>query len=187
MATVPMAVAVDADWFSQQFAGSDQLQVKSYGTGIGTSPIVILPDTSFDAPMAPMPGTDGGTGDICKDIQLRTFEPVAAGVGTSPWLPPLRLASCHGTGCAAQQAVLDEMFSFATGIGTSPVWTPSSGVSLELWQHYEAVVLGYVNFGWVGDAAPIGDYGSVLDAAGIGLTPVSGSGGSGLGSQLMVE
>jgi hypothetical protein len=60
------------------------------------------------------------------------------------------------------------------GIGTSPVWEPDTGIPELLFGRLAVLIEIYVEFGGVEESSPVGEYGSVLEAAGIGLTPVAG-------------
>ncbi len=175
LATAPMAVAVDAAWFMREFPGAEPLQVVVGGDGVGTSPIVIDPDTAF---ITPMPASGGA----CIDLQVRTLG--GAGIGTSPVIPDPKGGTCNGT-CQRYRSVLRELWTaYYGGVGAAPA--SDGSVPQVLFDHLSSTMQGYVGFGRMGDAAPVRAYGDTLDAAGIGVVPAFPAGGaSGYGVEAM--
>jgi hypothetical protein len=177
LATVPMAVAVDAEWYAQEFPGAEGLRVVVGGDGVGTSPIAIDPDTAFSSPM---PNTESG----CIDLQVRTF--TGTGIGTSPVVPEPKGGACTGQ-CERYREVLVSLWTaYYDGVGTSPA--SDGSIPETLFDHLSATMHGFVGFGRHSDAAPVSSYGDTLDAAGIGVAPLGSSssgGASGYGVEAM--
>jgi serine protease len=177
LSSVPMAVAVDEQWFASEFPDYEMTRITSFGSGIGTSPIVILPDDSFPGPIVLPEYPDGAPApDQCVDLVVRTFLS-GEGIGTSPIVRPIipnPLGMCSASdACTEYAETLGEMWEFyGAGIGTSPIYQPGP-ISLETFEHLTNMTVRYVDFGYDGDSAPVADYGAVLDAAGIGLAPIT--------------
>ena len=112
-------------------------------------------------------------GEECVDLLVRTFAPTA---DESPVIPDPD-GNCQDAGtCEELRDLLGDMWNaWGAGIGTSPVWNPGIGISEAFFDHLATTMQVYVDFGTSGGASPVGDYGLVLDAAGMGLTPLSGA------------
>ena len=185
LATVPMTVAVDSEWLMSVDPNADLMRVVSFGSGIGTSPIDIGPLSFHESWLATMPFL-AEESDECVDLLVRTF---AGGELEAPFNPviPDPNGDCQDDdSCEELVLLLGEMWdAWGTGIGTSPVWEPGLGITQPAFDHLAATMQDYVSFGASTDASPVGDYGAVLDAAGIGLTPASDEPAGGTGIEAM--
>jgi serine protease len=169
LATVPMVVGVDAAWYQTVEPDAALTRVVSHGSGIGTSPIQLDALSFHDSWLGALTVADGG--EVCVDLLVRTFAPTA---DASPIIADPNGNCRQGGGCEPLQELLAEMWSaWGAGIGTSPVWDPGSGISETRFDQLAATVQAYVDFGASGSASPVGDYALVLDAAGMGLTPLA--------------
>lgn len=173
LAIVPMAVAIERDFFETNFTNADAAIVTTMGSGIGTSPIVFDPVTSFPGGL-PASMIPAGYPEDCVDLVVRTF------IGSLPEVAdPIIVAPGGNCGnqsqCAAYVDALGSMWDFyvdGQGIGTSPIWQPGSGLGLDRFAHLGKLFERYADFGRTVSSAPVGAYGTVLQAAGLGLAPV---------------
>ncbi|HET6612002.1 MAG TPA: S8 family serine peptidase [Kofleriaceae bacterium] len=246
LATVPMAVAVDAAWFADTYPEAQSDQIVSFGAGIGDSPLLLLADESFPQPR------EAASSDTCIDLLVTTYSTGQGigtspggsegggigtspgetegggigtspgetegdgigtspgetegdgigtspgdteadgigtspgfGIGTSPGFTSIAVdpnGNCQSLGlCDVFSAVIGDIWT-AAGIGTSPGWTEDSGLSEALFDHLVNVIDAYVGFGSLRYAAPVSDYGELLIAAGIGLTPFADDESQGVGA-----
>lgn len=173
LSSVPMAVAVDEAWFATEFPDYEATRILSYGSGIGTSPIIVLPDESFPGPIVLPEYPDGAPApDQCVGLVVRTFLS-GEGIGTSPIIPDPRGMCSADDSCDEYAETLNEMWEFyGAGIGTSPIYEPGP-IAPGTFDHLINMTVRYVDFGFDGESAPVADYGAVLDAAGIGLAPIT--------------
>lgn len=179
LSTVPMVVVVEEDFFNDTFPSAPDVTTTSFGTGIGTTPIVLQPSVSLPF----LPDTFTQTTD-CVDLVVRTFS-VGAGIGTTPFTPvlPAPTGNCQEGSCDALAIVLRDLWlAFGTGIGTTPDAGDYPGVPPAVFASLTTMMQGYADFGYSGDASPVALYATVLNAAGLSVTPVSGGSGSGTGS-----
>lgn len=158
LATVPMAVVVDRAWYETSFEGAEDRVVTSRGTGIGTSPIFLDPG-SFPRAVA----LDYAEAPPRAPLVITTFAAAAElGEGARP---------VFADDDAIPPELLDALWSYAygevtgTGIGTSPVFDPSWGVSPVLFGHLTRAVRAYADFGLDELATPVEAYPAVLRAA----------------------
>ncbi len=169
LATVPITVGVDRTWYQSVQPDASLSRVVSFGSGIGTSPIQLVADLSFDESWLGV--LELSTGDDCVDLLVRTFSP--APDAESPIIPDPEGNCRSGNSCDELRDLLSEMWdAWGAGIGTSPIWNPGMRISVEVFDQLAETVQGYVDFGISGGASPVGDYGQVLDAAGMGLIPL---------------
>lgn len=178
LSSVPMVVAVDASWFDATFDEDDWARVGTSGTGISTSPVIIDPDTSFPQPVMLDAYPEGGPAE-CVALVVRTH--LGGPGGEAPLLADPD-AGCAGA-CEAWSDLLGEMWGFyaGQGISTSPSPQPGIGLSPDAFAHLQLMMQAYVGFSFVDVSSPVGSYGAVLDAAGIGLAPMPSQGGGGAG------
>ncbi len=178
----PIAVAVDAPWLETEFSSVPQSNVTTMGLGITTSPLTIDPDTSFD-PSVLAAWQPPETGDECVALIVHTFaatRPMESPVLVDPQGDCKRGHHCDDIDGALQQMWL----AHAMGISTSPVWEPGTGLDQALFTHLDDLVQLYVQFSRTDASYAVGAFGGVLQAAGIGLTPVSPVPTSGTGMAL---
>jgi len=184
LATVPMSVTVEETWFVDTFPNAQELSVLSYGSGIGTSPIQLDLIGSFPEPVV-VPETDPSS---CVDLLVRTFASDATAVdgGLSPLLPDPSGNCDVSSSCTAHAEALEAMWTaWATGGGASLSWTADTGVDESAYNHLARMVGSYFEFGTAVRSAPVAAYGRVLDAAGLGLTPVASDAADGTGVERM--
>ena len=163
--TLPMVVAVDSTWFGGAFPDAQVIQ--SSGAGVATSPIVLNPQTSFAAPVAP--ATDAPDG--CSTMIVRTFVPGEILDGLSPAIPA---PSECGTDCAAQRAALAEIWAWAAtgqGVATSPVCGLGCGMAPAAFDEAKWSLWAWSQFAMQAPASPVSQYGAVLEAAGVATSP----------------
>ncbi len=92
----------------------------------------------------------------------------------------------QGHHCDAIDGALQEMWlAHAMGISTSPVWDPGTGLSQDLFTNLDDLVQLYVLFSRTDASYAVGAFGGVLQAAGIGLTPMSPVPTSGTGMEIV--
>ncbi|RMH40608.1 MAG: hypothetical protein D6689_13185, partial [Deltaproteobacteria bacterium] len=176
LATVPMAVVADEDWFVAQFAGAPPPVLTSFGSGVATSPIRFDPAASFPTPVTP-------TFANAQPIALILYTHVSgSGVATSPGPRTLRAEPYYPLGVPvspdAVDVALDALWQRAweelsgSGVATSPVVLPGvDGATVDQLAH---AVTAYVAVGGEAELAPAGEYGPMLDASGIPLVPTAG-------------
>lgn len=180
LSTVPMVVAVDADWFDATFDEDDWTRVGTGGSGISTSPVVIDPDTAFPQPVT-LEAYAGGAPDECVALVVRTH--LGGPDGDAPIIPDPDAECAAAASCPAWTDLFDEMWGYyaGQGISTSPSPEPDIGLTLEAFEHLALMMQVYVGFSFVDESSPIGSYGAVLDAAGVGLAPLPSQSGVGAG------
>jgi len=179
LATVPMVVAVEEEFFNTTFPNAADVTVISFGTGIGTTPIVIHPPQSL--PYIPTGFIESTS---CVDLVVRTFSN-GAGIGTTPFSPvtPAPAGNCQTTSCSSIQVALQDMWvAFGTGIGTTPSAGDYPTIAPATFNELSTMMQGYADFGQYVDSSPVASYGTVLNAAGLSVTPVTGGTGNGAGS-----
>jgi len=169
-ATPAMAVVADAGWFEASYPDFAETRVVSLGSGLVGSPLAFDAAGSFPVVL------DGDAGAECVDLVVQTF--TGSGVGSSPGVVPVLPdpdGSCaQNTRCAVYRAVIEALW-WAELTGEEPVLIGNaSQATPEEVEHLRAVVAGYASFGADPLAAPVGEYGETLDAAGLGLTPFGG-------------
>jgi hypothetical protein len=122
-----------------------------------------------------LPEHPEGNADACLHLLVRTYT-AGAGVGTSPIIADPNGNCRPGNRCGDFSAMLSDMWiAWGQGVGTSPVWEPGSKVSQSHFAHLAHMIQAYVAFGFDGGAAPVGSFGAILEAAGMGLAPISWS------------
>ncbi len=179
LATVPMSVTVDEEWFLEKFPGAGEMTVLSAGSGIGTSPIQIDPESSFPHPVL-VPATDPAS---CVDLLVRTFssDSTAAGYALSPLVPDPRAGCSADESCPALTDALASMWEGVVAGGAVAGWDTASGLDEDVYTHLARMVGSYYDFGAAVGSAPVATYGRVLDAAGMALTPVASDAADGTG------
>ena len=183
LATVPTTVAVDRDWFYATYPSAPQTSVASAGTGVGTSPIQVLSAQSFD-PSVTLPWTEPPS--PCSDLLIRTF---AAGSSDDIFQPLVSdpIGDCDDTGdCGDIDDALSALWTFwGAGVGTSP--GPSEQLAEQEWLQLEAMTKSYAVLLEDGAGSPVEDYGSVLNAAGLSVTPITQINSDGTGVTAMSQ
>ncbi len=180
LATVPMVVAVEEQFFNATFPNAADVTVISFGTGIGTTPLVIQPNLS-SLPYIPAGFVQSNE---CVDLVVRTFSN-GAGIGTTPFSPvmPAPNGNCQTMDCSSTETALQDMWlAFGTGIGTTPIHGDFPTIPVATFNALVTMMQDYADFGQYVDASPVASYGTVLNAAGLAVTPVTGGIGNGAGS-----
>jgi serine protease len=170
MATVPMAVVVEEDWFLEQFPDAEQRVVTSFGSGVGTSPLWFIGSMSFPTVIDLGYGSDPAP----IDLVLATFT-TGSGVGTSPGFRAI-FSDALAIDATVIESALDVHWTYwwdqlaGSGVGTSPGLV--AGISPAVFTQLGNTVEAYVEFGLGELSSPVGAYGAVLEAAGLDLAPV---------------
>lgn len=168
-ATPAMAVVADRAWLGEAYP--EATLVTSLGSGVAGDPLHFDGQSSF-----PFPVESEGDGQ-CVDLVVRTF--TSSGIGTSPSNATLPLlpdpeGSCQTSGsCDLTRELLSDLWGAIgpDGIGTSPSWSPDTGVSRALFEDLLLVTGAYAEFGPQPLSSPVGNYADALEAAGIGTSP----------------
>lgn len=158
-ATLPLAIAVDPAWLAQTFEGA--VTVAASGAGVASRPIAIDPASLplelsvSDAPM-------------CLDLVVRTGLELQ-GIATTP--APLPVIPDPDGNCREDRRCDDYLATLGA------LWrgeATGSAVPAGMRAHLSAVLDAYAAASELPSSAPAADYGELLRAAGLGLTPFSG-------------
>jgi hypothetical protein len=169
LATTPMAVAADEEWFLAAFPGAAARRVVSRGRGVGSSAHL------FDASSFPV-SVDYVPSPTRVPLIVVTFTSgvvtmPAAGSAPSSLLVDVVYGGLDASHASACESVLAAFYA-ADAAGTTPTYESSgAGLSEAQWAHLGMVARSYLAFAPLVIAAPVAVYGEALNVAGVSIAP----------------
>jgi len=172
LAIVPMAVAVDEEWFLATFPGAAARRVVSHGRGVAGSPFHFDPSSFPTAVAVP----DGDRFPLVVLTYTSGIGTSPTGIGTSPtgigtsptgivvdgFAPGMDRAAAN-----AMTETLSGWYLADAGLGPPPV--PGPRVGPQVFGQLHRLYLGYTGFARKDTAQSVTAYGTALTAAGMSL------------------